>query len=143
MQSKDLVIKMYTMKEVCLQVGISYETLRFYCNEGLVPNVKRDRNNYRDFDQRNIEWLKSLQCLKKCGMSIKDMKAYMNLCLEGADSISERKAMLARHRDELSSQISEITGAIDYIDAKQKYFDNILNGKIKYTSNLIDVGGER
>ena len=62
-----------TMKEACEQVGIIYETLRFYCNEGLVPNVKRDKNNYRDFDERNINWLNGLQCLKKCGMSIKDM----------------------------------------------------------------------
>ena len=31
---------MYTTKEVCEVVGISYETLKFYCKEGLVPNVK-------------------------------------------------------------------------------------------------------
>ena len=130
---------MCTMKEVCQEVGISYETLRFYCNEGLVPNVKRDKNNYRDFDQKNIAWLKSLQCLKKCGMSIKDMKIYMNLCLDGESTINERKAMLARHKDELNSQIAEINGAIDYIDTKQQYFDDIISGKIKYSSNLIDV----
>ena len=139
MQSKDMVINMCTMKEVCQEVGISYETLRFYCNEGLVPNVKRDKNNYRDFDQKNIAWLKSLQCLKKCGMSIKDMKIYMNLCLDGISSISERKAMLAKHKDELNSQIAEISGAIDYIDTKQQYFDDVISGKIKYSSNLIDV----
>ena len=66
-----------TMKEACEQVGIIYETLRFYCNEGLVPNVERDKNNYRDFDERNINWLNGLQCLEKCGMSIKDMKRYI------------------------------------------------------------------
>ena len=130
---------MCTMKEVCQEVGISYETLRFYCNEGLVPNVKRDKNNYRDFDQKNIAWLKSLQCLKKCGMSIKDMKIYMNLCLDGKSSINDRKAMLAKHKDELNSQIAEITGAIDYINTKQQYFDDVINGKIEYSSNLIDV----
>ena len=54
---------MYTTKEACEQVGISYETLKFYCKEGLVPNVKRDKNNYRIFDERNIAWLKGLQCL--------------------------------------------------------------------------------
>ena len=69
---------MYTPKEVCQQVGISYETLKFYCKEGLVPEVKRDKNNYRIFDEKNIAWLKGLQCLRKCGMSIKDMKLYIN-----------------------------------------------------------------
>ncbi len=31
---------MYTMKEVCDKVGISYETLRFYCNEDLFQMLK-------------------------------------------------------------------------------------------------------
>ena len=130
---------MYTMKEVCEQVGISYETLRFYCNEGLVPNVKRDKNNYRDFDERNISWLKSLQCLKKCDMSIKDMKKYMSLCLGGASTISERKRLLAIQKELLLSKINEINESINFIDNKQKFFNGVLAGEINYTSNLVDV----
>lgn len=130
---------MYTMKEVCNQVGISYETLRFYCNEGLVPNVKRDKHNYRIFDERNVSWLKSLQCLKKCDMSIKDMKKYMNLCLDGASTIPDRKHMLAVQRELLLSNVSEINESINYINNKQKFFDDVLAGEIKYTSNLIEA----
>lgn len=63
---------MYTMKEVCRQTGMTYEALKFYCNEGLVPNVKRDANNHRIFDDRDVAWIKSLTCLKNCGMSIQD-----------------------------------------------------------------------
>ena len=47
---------MYTMKEVCQIVGWSYETLKYYCKEGLIPNVKRDKNNYRVFDENNIAY---------------------------------------------------------------------------------------
>jgi len=124
------------MKEACEQVGITYETLRFYCNEGLVPNVKRDKNNYRNFDERNIKWLKSLQCLKKCGMGIQDMKRYMDLCLEGVSSIPERKELLAARRELLLKQIDEIHESIDFIDNKQAYFDGVLSGAIEYSSNL-------
>lgn len=127
---------MCTMKEACEQVGITYETLRFYCNEGLVPNVKRDKNNYRNFDERNIKWLKSLQCLKKCGMGIQDMKRYMDLCLEGVSSIPERKELLAARRELLLKQIDEIHESIDFIDNKQAYFDGVLSGAIEYSSNL-------
>lgn len=130
---------MAAMKEVCEQAGISYETLRFYCNEGLVPNVKRDKNNYRDFDERNVSWIKGLQCLKKCDMSIKDMKKYMELCLEGASTIPERKHLLAIQKDFLLDKIKEITESIDFIDKKQEFYDGVLTGEIKYTSNLINV----
>lgn len=36
---------MYTMMQVCRELDLTYQTLKFYCNEGLVPNVKRDKNN--------------------------------------------------------------------------------------------------
>ena len=53
---------MFTMKEACEQTHLPYETLKFYCNQGLVPNVKRDKNNRRIFDERDIAWINSLNC---------------------------------------------------------------------------------
>ena len=78
---------MFTMKQACEQTQLPYETLKFYCNQGLVPNVKRDKNNRRIFDERDISWIKSLNCLKNCGMSISEMKEYINLCLAGKSTI--------------------------------------------------------
>lgn len=130
---------MYTTKEACEKIGMSYETLRFYCKEGLVPNVKRDKNNYRIFDEKNIAWLKGLQCLRQCGMSIKDMKIYMKYCLEGPSTIPERKEMLDKSKDSLLKQIEELNKSINFIDNKQSFYDDVLNGKRKYISNLIDT----
>ena len=65
---------MYSMKEACALTNMTYENLKFYCNEGLVPNVKRDLRNYRVFDEHDIKWIQSLGCLKNCGMSIAEMK---------------------------------------------------------------------
>lgn len=133
---------MYTMKQTCEQVGMTYEALKFYCNQGLVPNVKRDKNNYRVFDERDIEWIKGLTCLKKCGMSIEDMKTYLTLCLQGQSTIPERKVILEKQRKLLSEKISDLQKDIDYIDWKQNYYDDVLSGKIKYTSNVINVDKE-
>ncbi len=130
---------MFTPKEVCEEVGISYETLKFYCKEGLVPNVKRDKNNYRIFDEKNIAWLKGLQCLKKCGMSIKDMKLYMNYCMEGPSTIPERKEMLNKLNESLVKKINDLNECINFIENKQAFYDDVLDGKIKYISNLIDI----
>lgn len=130
---------MYSMKEVCRQTNLTYETLKFYCNEGLIPNVKRDSHNYRIFDERDIEWIKSLSCLKKCGMGIKEMKHYVSLCLMGQSSISERKKILEVKKNTLLKQLQEISNSIEYIDKKQQFYDDVINNKIKYTSNLINV----
>ena len=85
---------LYSMKQTCEQTGLTYDTLKFYCNEGLIPNVKRDKNNYRVFNDKDIAWIKSLSCLKNCGMSIIEMKEYLKLCLEGESSIPERQKIL-------------------------------------------------
>lgn len=127
---------MYSMKEVCREVGMTYETLKFYCNEGLVLKVKRDANNHRVFDDRDVAWIKSLTCLKSCGMSIREMKEYIALCLKGDDTISERRVILEKKRAQLLTRMKELQASVDYIDWKQSYYDDVLAGKTNHYSNL-------
>lgn len=128
---------MYTMKEACEKTGLHYETLKFYCNQGLVLNVKRNSKNYRVFDDNDVAWISSLNCLKNCGMSIAEMKNYIDLCLEGESTIMERKAILEEKRRSLEDEMQRIQESIDYIDWKQGFYDDILSGKTPYFSNLI------
>lgn len=127
---------MYTMKDVCIQTGMAYETLKFYCNQGLVPGVKRDSNNHRVFDDRDIAWINSLGCLKRCGMSIQEMKEYVSLCMEGPSSIPKRKEILTQKRKDLELSMEGLQKSIDYIDWKQQFYDDVLSGKTTYYSNL-------
>jgi len=133
---------LYTMKDVRDKTGLSYETLKFYCNEGLIPNVKRNAYNHRVFDDRDVAWINSLSCLKNCGMSIREMKEYVALCLHGKESIPERKAILAIKRENLLKQMVALQASIDYIDWKQSFYDDILSGKTEYYSNILPLDGE-
>lgn len=128
---------MYSMKEACILTNMTYENLKFYCNEGLVPNVKRDRRNYRVFDEHDIKWIQSLNCLKSCGMSIAEMKQYLALCMEGEGTIPERKVILAEKKETLLQSITELQKAVAYIDWKQRFYDDVLSGKTAYYSNLV------
>ena len=117
----------YTMMQVCKETGMTYQALEFYCNEGLVPNVKRDKNNRRVFDERDVAWISSLTRLKKCGMSIQEMKDYLALCLQ------------AQKQEALRAGIRELQDSVAYIDWKQNFYDEVLSGKRPYESNLIRV----
>lgn len=130
---------MYTMMQVCREVGMTYQTLKFYCNEGLVPNVKRDKNNRRIFDEKDIKWINDLTCLKRCSMSIQEMKEYLDLCLQGASTIPLRKELLAKKQEALRLSIKELEDSVAYIDWKQNFYDEVLSGKRPYISNLIPV----
>ena len=123
---------MYTMKEVCQIVGWSYETLKYYCKEGLIPNVKRDKNNYRVFDENNIEWI-------KCGMSLKDMRMYLDYCMQGPVSIPERVDMLNETKEDLERRLAEIQESLDYIEQKKELYRDMQEGKKPYVSYVYHV----
>lgn len=129
---------MYTMKEACEKTGLAYETLKFYCNQGLVPNVKRDSRNRRIFDDQDLAWINSLNCLKNCSMGIAEMKQYIALCLEGEPSIPQRQKILEEKRRELEEEKRRIDEAIAYIDWKQGFYADVLSGKTEYFSNLVN-----
>ncbi len=130
---------MYNMKDVCDKTNLSYETLRYYCNLGLVPNVKRDKNNYRLFDDRDVAWINGLQCLRKCGLSIKELQDYMELVKKGKSTILQRKAMLDSKLSDLLDIKSEIDQSIAYIKDKNLYYDKVLSGEIEYSSNIVNL----
>ena len=110
----------YTMMQVCREADLTYQTLKFYCNEGLIPNVKRDKNNRRIFDERNLKWIKDL-----------------DLCLQGESTIPQRKKMLADKQEALQDSIRQLEDSIAYIDWKQNFYDDVLSGRKPYVSNLI------
>ena len=64
---------MYSMKDICNLTGMKYETLKYYCNEGLIPNVKRNEKNMWiyvwkvkvPFQNAKIYWIRKKNCWKK------------------------------------------------------------------------------
>lgn len=128
----------YSMKQVCERTNLSYDTLKFYCNEGLIPNVQRDKNNRRIFYANDIEWIKSLSCLKNCGLGIAEMRQYVELCKQGKSSIPKRQKMLDEKLLYLYDKIKELENSIDYIQKKQQFYRDVLDGKREYYSNLIN-----
>lgn len=120
---------MYSMKQTMNLTGLSYDTLKFYCNVGLIPNVKRDSNNYRVFNDENIKWINTINCLKNCNMSINEMKEYVELCLIGDDTIPKRQKILDKKLQELQKKKDEIDKSIDFINYKKDYYKRKLEEK--------------
>ena len=134
---------MYTMMQVCSEVDMTYQTLKYYCNEGLVTHVKRDKNNRRIFDEHGVKWIKDLSCLKRCSFSIQKMKDYLDLCLEGESTVKIRKEFLVRKRENLENTIQELEENIDQMEWTQDCYDDVVSGKKPYASNLSNIKNEK
>ena len=128
--------KFYTMKETCDITGLTYDALKFYCNKGLVPFHKRDRNNRRIFTYHNLGWLESLKTLKQCNMSIEEIREYLDLAMQGEPTILERKAMLEQKEKDVQKEIARLKQTLDFIAWKKSLYDDFISGKREYYTNL-------
>jgi DNA-binding transcriptional MerR regulator len=73
----------YTVGEMAQKLGVPASTLRYYDKEGLLPFVERSSGGIRMFRENDFEWLQVIRCMKKAGMSIKDIRQYIELSMQG------------------------------------------------------------
>ena len=116
---------MYTIGQISEMFNIPVSTLRYYDKEGLFPNIKRD-SNIRKFDDSEIETLRMIECLKKSGMEIKDIRRYMDLCAKGSSTYSERRAMFEKQRESVENEIKRLEKTLDMLKFKCWYYDEAM-----------------
>lgn len=92
-------------------LGVNPHTLRYYERIGLVY-VPRDGAGYRRYDAAAVRRLVFLARMRTSGMSISDLRHYVDLVDEGRDTVAERRDMLLEHRDTLRSQIAQLQLAL-------------------------------
>ena len=112
----------YTVGEMAKMLGVSASTLRYYDKEGLLPFVERSSGGIRMFRDSDIEWLQVIGCMKKAGMSIKDIKQYIEMALQGDETIGLRLDMFRRQREALKAQMEELRHAMEMVEYKCWYY---------------------
>ncbi|MBC8529817.1 MerR family transcriptional regulator [Christensenellaceae bacterium NSJ-44] len=117
---------MYTIKQAAALVGMSEHTLRFYTDKGLVPAVTRDAHNNRVFSDEALNFLTVIKCLKGCGMSIEAIKKYVDLCLQGEDTVQERYKIILAQKKVAQAQLQEAQKRIEYLQHKADNYAAIL-----------------
>lgn len=117
----------YTIGEMANQLGVAASTLRYYDKEGLLPFVERTNGGIRSFKDDDVAWLKTIECLKKTGMSIKDIKQFIDWCIEGDSTIDKRLALIKKQKEEVNSQIEKLNQTLDMLDYKEWYYQTAKN----------------
>ena len=125
----------YTVKEIADKMGMTEHTIRFYTDKGLLP-CSRDKNTRRVFDDESVNWLKGIQCLRNCGVSIEDIKIYSDLCLsDSPDALLKRSQFMKEQRELAHQRLHEAQELAAYMDAKVQHYEDILAGKLLDDTN--------
>lgn len=114
---------MYTIGEISKMFNLPIPTLRYYDKEGLLLELERDKSGIRKFNNQNIETLRLIECLKKSGMQIKDIKEFIGWCSLGDKTISKRKEMFLKQKENIENQIKELEKALAMIEFKCWYYE--------------------
>lgn len=116
---------MYTIGQVSERFGIPISTLRYYDKQGLFPGMVRT-SGIRKFGQREIETLRLIECLKKSGLEIKDIKQFIDWCQQGPSTFPQRRDLLQRQKETVEAQIEHMTKVLDMLRFKCRFYDQAM-----------------
>lgn len=113
----------YTVGEAAKILNVAPSTIRYYDKEGLLPFVERAGGGMRIFREKDFNWLLIIECLKKSGLSIKDIKNYMDMVSKGDETIEERLALFQNQREKVIKQMEELQHTLDTLNYKCWYYE--------------------
>lgn len=116
---------MYSIGEISKMFQLPISTLRYYDKEGLFPHLKRV-NGVRQFSESEIETLRVIDCLKKSGLEIKDIKEYMALCSLGNTTLKQRKAIFEKQKEEVLQEMEKLQKVLSMLNYKCWYYDQAI-----------------
>ena len=116
---------MYTIGQVSKMFGLPVSTLRYYDKEGLFPDMERS-NGIRRFGERELEALRVIECLKKSGMEIKDIRQFMAWCAQGSSTYPQRRAMFIKQRESVEAEIARMNRVLDMLNFKCWYYEQAI-----------------
>lgn len=112
----------YTVGEMAKMLHVAPSTLRYYDKEGLLPFVERSSGGIRLFKDSDFEWLSIIECMKQTGMPIKEIKTFIDLCMAGDSTISERLNLIRRQQEAVRAQMAQLQSTLDMLDYKEWYY---------------------
>ncbi|MFR2149920.1 MAG: MerR family transcriptional regulator [Christensenellales bacterium] len=113
----------YTVGEMARMLNVPASTLRYYDKEGLLPFVERSAGGIRMFKDSDYEWLQVIGCLKKAGMSIRDIRQYILLAMQGNSTIGDRLQMFYAQRERLLEQMEQLRQTLDTLNYKCWFYE--------------------
>lgn len=116
---------MYTIGQVSSMFNIPISTLRYYDKEGLFHNIQR-ASGIRRFSSKEIEALYVIQCLKNTGMEIKNIKLFMQWCVEGPTTYQKRKELFETRKKVLEKELQELQKNMAMIKFKCWYYEQAI-----------------
>ncbi len=116
---------MYTIGQISKMFDLPISTIRYYDKQGLFPRIKRE-SGIRKFGESEIEALRVIECLKKSGLEIRDIKRFMDRCAEGPSTYADRLELIRKQKERVEAEIEQMNKTLDMLKYKCWYYSTAL-----------------
>ena len=116
---------MFTIGQVSEMFDLPVSTLRYYDKEGLFPELNRT-SGIRQFTEKEVETLRVIECLKKTGLQIKNIKLFMSWRMEGSSTYLKRKELFENQKKQVEKEINELNKTLDMLNFKCWYYSEAI-----------------
>ena len=103
---------MYTIGQVSEMFGLPVSTLRYYDKEGLFPGMQRT-SGIRRFDEKELDAIRVIECLKKSGLEIKDIKLFMEWCAQGSETYPQRLELFVKQKAAMELEMERMNRVLE------------------------------
>lgn len=114
---------LYTVGEMAKLLDIPASTLRYYDKQGLLPFVERSKSGIRMFQEKDYEWLKLIECLKKSGLTLSEIKDYISMAIRGDETIEDRLQLFLNQKKVINQKIAELQETLSVVEYKCWYYE--------------------
>ena len=110
----------YSIKEAAERMGVTTHTLRYYDREGLLPHVERTAGGIRRFSQEDLDGLALINCLKATGMSIRQIKDFLDLSQQGDEILRRQRERILAGMEQMQEHLERVERKIAYYDTRAR-----------------------
>lgn len=115
----------YTIGQMSAPFGLPVSTLRYYDRPRLFPYMQRV-SGVRRFGEQELKALRVIECLKKSGLEIKDIKRFMEWCAQGSGIYPQRRALFQKPRAAAEAEIARMERVLDMLKFKCGYYEQAI-----------------
>lgn len=112
----------YSIKEISARLNIPASTLRYYEKRGIIGPLARRAGQVRVFSEEDLKLLQIVQCLKKTGMPIEEIRQFAELIRQGDATLSQRADLFEHHKAQIEHQIEQLQENLAVLERKMKIF---------------------
>ena len=116
---------MYTIGQVSEMFQLTVSSRRYSDKEGMYPHMTIV-SGIRKFSDTEIESLHMIECLKKSGMEIKEIKQFMAWCTEGPSTYAQRRELFENRKKSLEQDMLELQKNMAMIRFKCWYYEQAM-----------------